>query len=503
MQVADLYIRVSTDEQTKGYSPRSQEAVLRDYCYAKDIEVRYVVFEDYTAKHFDRPEWKRLMALLRRQQNQSNLLLFTKWDRFSRNASDAYQMIGTLKKLGIEPQAIEQPLDLSVPENKMMLAIYLTAPEIENDRRGLNTKAGIRQARKEGRHTGKAVRGYINKTAENGRKYIAINEPDATYMRWAFEQVGDGIYSCESILNRAREKGLRIDKNTFMLNLRNPIYCGLIKVAEHNDDPEHLVRGQHEPLISEELFWRVQRVMNSRKRASHGTSIATPKELILRGFLKCNKCPRNLTGSASKGNRAYTVYYHCRSGCGVRHRALDVNAAFIYELMQYIPRPGYPQLFVKSIVDAYNDQVAENKRYVFQIREKIAESNQKIERARELMLDGEITPAEHRKVKEEVGSTVVSLESHLRSLNVQKSTPNQVKNLAEKAVRLLCELDKLFEICSIEAKRLLIGTFFPEKLTFSEGRCRTLKVNRVAELIYLKNKELRAKKAAKNFLKSL
>ena len=160
----------------------------------------------------------------------------------------------------------------------------------------------------------------------------------------------------------------------------------------------------------------------------------------------------------------------------------------------YIPKPGYPQLFVKSIVDAYNEQVAENKRYVFQIREKIAESNQKIERAMELMLDGEITPAEHMKVKEEVGSTVVILESHLRSLNVQKSTPNQVDNLAEKAVRLLCELDKLFEICNIEAKMLIIGAFFPEKLTFSEGRCRILKANRMAELIFLENKELRAKK---------
>ena len=40
-------------------------------------------------------------------------------------------MIGLLAKLGVEPQAIEQPLDLSVPENKMMLAIYLATPEIE------------------------------------------------------------------------------------------------------------------------------------------------------------------------------------------------------------------------------------------------------------------------------------------------------------------------------------------------------------------------------------
>jgi len=39
------------------------------------------------------------------------------------------QMISTLNKLGIEPQAVEQPLDLSIPENKMMLARYLSAPE--------------------------------------------------------------------------------------------------------------------------------------------------------------------------------------------------------------------------------------------------------------------------------------------------------------------------------------------------------------------------------------
>ncbi len=45
-------------------------------------------------------------------------------------------MINTLLKLGIEPQAIEQPVDLSIPENKMMLALYLAAPEVKNDRRG-------------------------------------------------------------------------------------------------------------------------------------------------------------------------------------------------------------------------------------------------------------------------------------------------------------------------------------------------------------------------------
>lgn len=83
-----------------------------------------------------------------KNKGKTDLILFTKWDRFSRNASDAYLMISALRKLGVEPMAIEQPLDTTIPENKMMLAVYLTAPEIENDRRALNTFYGIRQAKK-------------------------------------------------------------------------------------------------------------------------------------------------------------------------------------------------------------------------------------------------------------------------------------------------------------------------------------------------------------------
>lgn len=59
-------------------------------------------------------------------------------------------MINQLRDLNAEPQAIEQPLDLSIPENKMMLAFYLAAPEVENDRRALNVFYGMRRAKKKG-----------------------------------------------------------------------------------------------------------------------------------------------------------------------------------------------------------------------------------------------------------------------------------------------------------------------------------------------------------------
>lgn len=78
--IADLYIRVSTDEQAdKGYSQRHQEDVLRKYCEINRIEVRKIIFEDHSAKTFNRPAWKKYLIDLKKHKNIADVVLFTKW----------------------------------------------------------------------------------------------------------------------------------------------------------------------------------------------------------------------------------------------------------------------------------------------------------------------------------------------------------------------------------------------------------------------------------------
>lgn len=494
MRTADLYIRVSTDEQAeKGYSLRSQQEVLLKHCEQHKIKVRQIFIEDYSAKSFLRPEWKKLMVYLRRSKGRSELLLFTKWDRFSRNTSEAYQMISTLTKMGIEPQAIEQPLDLNVPENKMMLAVYLTAPEIENDRRGLNTKAGIRQAKKEGRWMGKAPKGYANKAREDGRRYIAVKEPEASIMQWVFNQLEEGIYSGEHILKAAHGKGLKCEKNNFYHAIRNPVYCGKIRVPAFKDESARLVDGLHEPLISEAQFYKVQDILDGRKK-EYGLPIATPDELILRNFLKCPRCHRMLTGSASKGRTTYRVYYHCRSKCGARFRTEEVNSAFLEQLMQFIPRNGYSEIFVQTVTDAYNNQTKELRDDRKELITAINQQTKRMENARELMLNNDITSADYRIIKEQCNEKITRLEAQLNHMTAQNAVILDIKPIAQQAIENLQELDKLYERAGVEGKRYLVGMLYPEKLTYSEGGCRTTKMNEAAELIYLKNKELQAKK---------
>ncbi|MCK7556571.1 recombinase family protein [Chitinophaga sedimenti] len=187
-RAAFLYPRVSTDDQADGYSPAHQEDALQKYCLRENILVRDVFHEDYSAKTFDRPEFNNILSIVKKNRGTVDLLLITKWDRFSRNFAEAYRMIGVLKKLGVEVQAIEQPLDMEIPESKIMLAIYLTAPEVENDRRALNTLHGMRRAKKEGRYLGIAPRGYFN-GRDAANKPLLIPNKDAATIKWCFEEM--------------------------------------------------------------------------------------------------------------------------------------------------------------------------------------------------------------------------------------------------------------------------------------------------------------------------
>ena len=85
-----LYVRVSTDEQAdKGYSLRDQEAKLLQYCKELNYRVIDIYREDYSAKTFKRPEFKKLLAYCKSNKKQVDELLLVKWDRFSRNTAES------------------------------------------------------------------------------------------------------------------------------------------------------------------------------------------------------------------------------------------------------------------------------------------------------------------------------------------------------------------------------------------------------------------------------
>ena len=399
MQTATLYIRVSTDEQAqKGYSQQSQRERLEKFCFANKIQILQIVYEDHSAKTFNRPEWSKLfLSLSRSRVNRPDFILFSRWDRFSRNAADAYSMIERLKKMNIETKAIDQPLNLAIPENKIMLAIYLATSEVENDRRSLNVRQGMRKAKQEGRYICHAPIGYINITLIDGKKCIIPKEPEATFIKNIFIELANGYHSTRFIYNEAIENGFKCSLNNFWLMIRNPIYYGKIVVPAYEQENRYLVNGLHEKLISEDVFKQVQQVLNNNAKPQRRTK--TNNQLPLRGLLTCPLCFKNLTGSASKGRNTYYHYYHCTNGCKFRVRADSMDELVLKELKQLIPGEFYLSLFHVVLQRVYNKHFGEASNTQSQIFKSIERTFERLNKAKELLLTGEIDNDDYFAIK--------------------------------------------------------------------------------------------------------
>lgn len=483
MKIADLYVRVSTDEQADvGYSQRYQEEILRKYCEKEDIAIRHVIYEDHSAKTFNRPEWLKFLMNLRKHKRQIDYVLFTKWDRFSRNAGDAYQMINLLRKLGVEPQAIEQPLDMSIPENKMMLAFYLAAPEVENDRRALNVFYGMRRARKEGRWMGRAPAGFVNKITEDGKKYICSKEPEASIMKWAFDQILCGPFNINQLYLEATKKGLVVARSAFHRLLRNPVYCGRIPIAKHKDEEYYHVPGQHRGIISEAMWYQVQDILYGRKKV-YSPKLKDNELMQLRGFLLCPYCGRPLYGSSSRGRKGdYYTYYHCKSPCKGRFGAEATNKAFLEELRKFVPKPGRAEAYKEIVNEVYRTNSQNHREEISRIKLQLEQNDTKLTKGRDLLLSGAIEADDFRQIKADCEKNALILETRLTNLSVKTT---QITGQLERAISNLAKLDKTYEEATVRRKREILGSIFPEKLTFDGFHFRTARMNEVMRLIYL------------------
>ena len=336
------------------------------------------------------------------------------------------------------------------------------------------------RARKEGHYMGLAPVGYINKTDEAGRKLISSLEPQANILQWAFNQISEGVYNTKQIFKMAKEKGFTCTKGLFWFAIRNPVYCGKIFVPKYKDEESRFVKGLHEPIISEALYYQVQDVLDGRKR-HYRLKVVANESLPLRGFLICPLCTKLLTGSASKGNTKYYSYYHCTDGCSCRYRADKVNQQFIYELKKYIPRPEIADLFKEVLTEAWHDQINHFQDDSKQLRLQIKELEEKINYIRDLLSSKQIEPADFREMKMEYSNKLEKLEAKLSASNHDKVDINYLLN---KGINNLLKLDYVYETADIEKKREIISSMYPEKMTFDGFAVRTNRINEVARLIY-------------------
>ena len=272
--------------------------------------------------------------------------------------------------------------------------------------------------------------------------------------------------------------------------MQNPVYCGKIYVPQYQQEEGYYVQGQHEPLVSEEVFYTAQEVLFGRKRNAYKKATVS-NEFPLRNFLECPKCGKMITASSSKGRSAYYNYYHCNSSCGWRFKSEYLHDQFMAELRKYIPHPAMIDLYKMVILDAYKSQLQGEKNDKKLLLREINEQNTRLAKARELLLTEAIDAADYKAIKSECERKISFLEAKLSSCSTNQEN---IDSLLDKAIYNLSHLDERYQNETVQGKRNIIGSIFPEKLQFENNGYRTTKLNEAVELIYNIDKAFRENK---------
>ncbi len=149
------------------------------------------------------------------------------------------------------------------------------------------------------------------------------------------------------------------------------------------------MQGSHQALISESVFYRVQNVLDGKKKIMR-TKIKVDDKFPLRGFLICPQCGKLLTASSSKGRSSYYHYYHCFSGCNVRFKSDVVNDRFIKELSRWKPKPAVGDLYKIVLQDIYRQSGRVRQSRLNKLREDISRLSEYKIRIRKMRISDEL-----------------------------------------------------------------------------------------------------------------
>ena len=465
-KAAILYRRVSTSEQKKhGHSLSEQKHRLLEFCDNNSIKVLKEFEEDYSAKDFNRPEFTKLVEFVKKNNKRIDYLLVPKWDRFSRNVSEALNYINFFESVGVEVNAIDEWIDYEDENQFLMLNLNLTMPEVENRRKSKKVIAGMRRALKEGRWINRQPLGYVKGIDEMGKPLMIPDANTAPLITELFSDFALGIYSQNELRNNPKYKELKLSKSNLSRLLMQFAYAGKIKVPAYKDEPEMIVDALHDPLISLEVFTKVQYYLNEKSRYNQKSKKLNP-HLPLRGYLLCPRCGRNLTGSASKSKTgAKHYYYHCnpRKGCGERFKIKDAHDTFTQLLNEIQPNEEVCNLFELILEEKY--MTAEESKY-FQLKKvnsEIERLNKKQEVLTDKLLEGIVDNDTYKTTNRILDDSLIKLNQEKDNLNGYQK---DIREFVKFGVYMLKNINQLFDKASTSIKQKLLSSILKKNWFF-------------------------------------
>ncbi len=307
------YVRVSsTDQKKEGFSIPSQSKLLRGYAPGANLRIVKEFEDDETAKQAGRTDFTKMLDYLRSHTRTCKILLVEKTDRLYRNFKDYV----TIDELDVEVHFVKENVIISKTSRsseKFVHGIKVLMAKNYIDNLSEEVKKGHLEKAEEGIYPSIARIGYQNVVGPNKKRIIVPHIEIAPFVVKAFERAATGRYSIIDLTALAATDGLvtrrghTLGKSQMHQILRNRIYMGQFTWKGKVYD------GVHEPLVSRDLWDKVQGVLDGRGSKNLRR---VKNDFAFWGLLRCGHCDCAMVGELKKGKY---VYYHCSFGKGTKH----------------------------------------------------------------------------------------------------------------------------------------------------------------------------------------
>lgn len=416
MDKAALYLRLSkedVDKINKGDDSESivnQRLLLMDYAISHEMQVVDVYSDDdYSGLYDDRPEFDRLIRDAK--LGKFNVVISKTQSRFTRNMEHMEKYLHhDFPLLGIRFIGAVDGVDTQNAANKKSRQINGLVNEWYCEDLSNNIRAVFQQKMKEGQFLGGfAPYGYL-KDPNDKYKFI-IDDYAADVVKKIYKLFLEGystkvichILEDEKILNPTlykKEQGLTYrnvkseklgtryylwSETTVKRILTNEVYIGtlsqgMVQKASYKDkkvipvsrENWHIVKNHHEPIIEEEIFYKVAK-LRERRRICASNQTGEKKCHIFSGKLRCGTCGHTMIKSGGVRGDKNDWYLRCQlsnktrqSACtahNIRYSVIvELTLKKIQEIAKIALENGNIEELINSAVNSNNKEEYRNKK---------------------------------------------------------------------------------------------------------------------------------------------
>jgi site-specific DNA recombinase len=451
-----LMARVSSREQeVEGYSLPAQVRLLKDYCLRKDLNpIKIFEISESASGRKQRELFNEIIAYI--AENKIKVLVCEKVDRLTRNFKDAVMIDDWLESNEnhqvhlVKNTLVLHKYSRSTEKLNWGLHVLFAKNQIDNLREEVDK--GMREKLEQGWLPGKPHTGYKT-VGDSGHKIHVQDTTMAPLVKLMFELYDTGEYPLRRLVTAMDEKGLRthfgrpVIKSQMHRMLSNQFYIGKIPWKGR------LYNGNHEPIISLELFESVQRRLVRKTPSKY-----SKHNPLFKGLMHCAECTGTITWERQKGHwYGHCNHYRpCTQKAYVRSEELEEQ---LLKEFQSLVSPS-PQViaWVKDELRAKHQADMEMQQ---NLRKQLEDRSKQLTRRDDILyedrLDSRISAFQYDQKHQEIVSEQETITNKLGTIN------NHFLTILEKGINILDLSQNAMEIYKSkgddERRALLHGLF--------------------------------------------